>query len=438
MNIPFQSWISHQYRRSSIKPLQYLKFLDKSQWWERDRLEKIQLENFKKLIRKAVEKSPYYQDLLKDLNPDMFTLKDIKSLPVLTKEILRAKTRELRPEQDNHEVIEAVTSGSTGSPVTIFRSKEASAIHLAGHFRFHSWWGVKPGDRHVLIWGNQKKNEKNRILKKKVKEKILKPPFVIDVFDLNKDTIKDFIQSMIAYNPIYIRGYVSAIKYLYRLVREHDIDISGLRPRVIIATSEVLYLHDREFIEKISGVRVANEFGSRDGGQFAYECPDGSLHLEEEYEYVWTDTNFELVGTELHNFAMPMVNYKVGDRVIVSNEFCPCGRKSRILESIEGKTRDMVVKPDGLKVSSRIFFDIFKDPGLIDSENNVKQFQVKQRGNHFDFQIEKEKNFDRNKLLYIEDKMKENIGSNIEISFHFPQDIRKERSGKFRYFVQLT
>ncbi len=54
----------------------------------------------------------------------------------------------------------------------------------------------------------------------------------------------------------------------------------------------------------------------------------------------------EVVLTTLHNFAMPLIRYQLGDYAVVG-EACPCGRGLPVLERIHGRQRNMLVLPDG-------------------------------------------------------------------------------------------
>ena len=52
--------------------------------------------------------------------------------------------------------------------------------------------------------------------------------------------------------------------------------------------------------------------------------------------------------TDLHNHATPLIRYLVGDHAEVGPP-CPCGRGLPTLARILGRTRNMIVKPDGAR-----------------------------------------------------------------------------------------
>ena len=51
----------------------------------------------------------------------------------------------------------------------------------------------------------------------------------------------------------------------------------------------------------------------------------------------------ELVLTTLAKEAMPMVRYRTGDLVTLTEEFCTCGRTHRKMSRVVGRTDDMLI-----------------------------------------------------------------------------------------------
>jgi phenylacetate-CoA ligase len=54
----------------------------------------------------------------------------------------------------------------------------------------------------------------------------------------------------------------------------------------------------------------------------------------------------ELAITCLHNRAMPLLRYRIGDKARWGKE-CACGRQMPVLESIDGSQEDLLVLPSG-------------------------------------------------------------------------------------------
>jgi len=61
-------------------------------------------------------------------------------------------------------------------------------------------------------------------------------------------------------------------------LNENAIDLN-LKLKGIVTTAENLYEHQRELIEKVFKCPVINEYGARDAGIIAYQCPQGKIHV---------------------------------------------------------------------------------------------------------------------------------------------------------------
>ena len=78
-------------------------------------------------------------------------------------------------------------------------------------------------------------------------------------------------------------------------------------------------------IEKVFDCPVINEYGARDAGIIAYQCPNGKMHISAEnmiVEILDIETRKKLntenpalwlVGPNLNNFSMPRIRYLLGD-----------------------------------------------------------------------------------------------------------------------------
>jgi phenylacetate-CoA ligase len=434
----WRAWLKRQYRRyQADNPFKVYRFLDRSQWWERERLDNFRLMKVKKLLRYAMTHVPYYRERLKGLELAHFTLDDMKHLPVLTRDMVRAHFERLRTDEDSHGMVKAYTSGSTGTPMLIYRSLQASALNIGGTFRYLGWWGVKPGERRVVIWGRTDSSQRAAIaLFKRLNRKLVNHTLVFDVFDLNPESITTYLARLRDFKPAYIEGYGSALKTFGQLMADCRLAIEPVRLKVVVAYGEVLNDQYRQLMEQAFGCPVMNQYGSRDGGLVAYECPEGGMHIQEESQYIWIDHQDEYVGTELDNFAMPLINYKVGDRLALSSDMCACGRQLALINKVWGRSGDMVRKPDGTFISDWIFYYIFKELSENGANRLVRQFKVIQEKNSFDVLIVKDIGYTESATDFIRQKMRSHIGDFIEIRFRFVKAIERERSGKLKQFVR--
>jgi phenylacetate-CoA ligase len=83
----------------------------------------------------------------------------------------------------------------------------------------------------------------------------------------------------------------------------------------------------------------------------------------------------ELVLTDLHNRAMPLIRYRVGDFGAWASP-CRCGRPLPSLERIYGREYDFVHGLDGRRFHGEFFLYVFEE--LQSTGYPVEQFQVVQ------------------------------------------------------------
>jgi phenylacetate-CoA ligase len=143
------------------------------------------------------------------------------------------------------------------------------------------------------------------------------------------------------------------------VTRQRDLNLS---PDAIVATSMMLLESERRLMQKEFSCPVSNRYGCEEVGLIASECEvhDG-LHVCAEHvivEILRDDDSpaeigeeGEVVLTDLNNYAMPLIRYRVGDRAIMTDDICSCGRQLPIIRALTGRTADFLLKSDGSRVA---------------------------------------------------------------------------------------
>jgi phenylacetate-CoA ligase len=140
---------------------------------------------------------------------------------------------------------------------------------------------------------------------------------------------------------------------------------------VAFCTSEVLRPEWREAISSAFGCGVANEYGARDAGFIARECPHGGLHVTaEEVVVEVVDDNGQpladgeegdIVVTNLAGPEFPFIRYRTGDRGMLGSTPCPCGRGLPLLEKVAGRANDGLVGADGAWIHGSAINHLMRD-----------------------------------------------------------------------------
>jgi len=193
----------------------YVEDLEESQWYTKEKLEEIQLERLKIMIKHAYNNVPYYRELFDriGLKPqDINTTDDLRRIPILEKQTLKErKGNFIAKNIIRRNLIPWTTGGTTGTPLTLYTTKDAIQYNFAfGEARCKHWAGVKSGDRLATFLG-----------KPIVPVDQKRPPFwrhnwaynqlLFSSFHMSENNLKYYIEELNGFRPEIIKGYVSTI-----------------------------------------------------------------------------------------------------------------------------------------------------------------------------------------------------------------------------------
>jgi phenylacetate-CoA ligase len=235
-------------------------------------------------------------------------------------------------------------------------------------------------------------------------------------------------------------GYPSALAYIAAHAERRGVDMTDLGIAVAFVTSERLYPHQREQIERAFACRVANGYGGRDAGFIAHECPAGSLHITAEDLVVETvdadgrptsaGTPGEIVVTHLATGDYPFIRYRTGDVGVLDDKPCACGRTLPMLREVQGRTTDFVVAEDGTVMHGLALIYILRDLAGLRSFKIVQESRSRIR-----VLLVPEPGFDLRLLDEIKAGFRARLGPQVEVHTELLPELQAERSGKFRYVV---
>ncbi|MCA1791818.1 MAG: AMP-binding protein, partial [Thioalkalivibrio sp.] len=330
--------------------------------WSQDRLSELQNAKLRELLGHAVAHVPYYRRLHeKGEYPieDVKTVEDLPKLPILDKdEIRRNPDAFLATDPKSLHVLH--TSGTTGTPLKLYRSTETTRNWYACfERRAREWGGVSRADRYAMLGGQLV-----------VPVEACRPPFWVynaaakqlymSVYHLSPRFMDKYLDEIRRRKIVHMYGYASAMDSL----AAHALRTSRTDVRFKVATSnaEPLFDHQRERIAKAFSCDVRDTYGNSELSVAAFECRDRRLHLSMEVaavEVVEADGRpcpagqvGEFVCTALLNFDQVLIRYRMGDRGAMRSDEspCGCGRHSPSLATVEGRQDDMLVTPDGRMV----------------------------------------------------------------------------------------
>lgn len=367
---------------SPIKVYSRLLFYRKSQYWDRNTIERYQLQCTRNILLHAGEHVPYYRDLFKSLrfDPNKFTsFKDLLQLPLLEKDSVRKN-----PEQfiaDHKQTLHGYwknTSGSTGTPLKLFLDRTCHINKYAATLRAYQWAGYSPGKKAFLLVEPDG-------LKKDFGYRLLSNSIYFDSRTVNRENVGKFYKLLKWFNPGYYIGYGKAFLHFYRHLAELNLQIPS--PKSIVHYGENLQKNDRQKLEAYFHTKVFNFYSHREDVVMAADTEPGEKFLMEDFFYpeiindqgqIIDEGEGELIGTGFYNYAMPLIRYRTGDLLKIKKFSEDNMHKFAQVEEIQGRVNDKVITPSG-----REFYflgdPLFNVPGIISAQfiqDNINSLQI--------------------------------------------------------------
>lgn len=294
------------------------------------------------------------------------TVGDLARLPITPREgLLRAGKEEfLHRSCDPQRLVRSSTSGSTGTPVTVFLSK--SEVYF----------------RRVSLIAAMQRNVRLRF-----------PLKIVDVGAMRSMGGRDIVQSVGLVKVVHLKRTMPLAEQVARIQQHRARIVQGrptslalvaaelrhqgirsVRPEIVISFGEMLHPPVRKLLEEVFACRVADYYNCEEIGNIAWQCPKrecvmhvnrGTCVLEvvdDDGAYVHPGTEGRVLLTSLYNRAMPFIRYELGDRgTLLDGGPCLCGFAGSSMKLASGRDDDFFVLPDGKLVSPREVFQVVWD-----------------------------------------------------------------------------
>jgi phenylacetate-CoA ligase len=324
---------------------------------------KKQFLKLKKLLIESGKYVPYYKELFVQIgfNPvtDFNSLEDLKRIPVLGKDMVRNNREKFINQRCVKSALEFKTSGSSGNPFSALVSPGHWILEQGVVWRHWKWAGYYFRDKMAIVRSYSPKSGQKLIKVDKIRNFYYYSPF-----HLSDENMKMYLQHMIEEEIVFLRGYPSSLVTLSNFVLDTGCEIPNIKG--ILTASEVLTDEDRNIIESAFKAKVSNHYGLAEQIVMFGDCEKHEgLHNYDEYGYLElldTDisTQKKIIGTNLNNFAMPLIRYDTGDLADTSKMSCSCGRSSFVVNNILGRHDSQIITPEGQKIPSVNFYTVLE------------------------------------------------------------------------------
>lgn len=414
-----------------------LKYLLVSQHYSAEKLYNLQLHRLKSLFTHAVNHVPYYKKYEKfNLNGNIADI--LNRIEIIESEqLINSSESLLSNYYKKKDRLKLFTSGSSGTPKTIYISKSARRMNYAFYERSKIWAGITGFKKSVTFAGRTFIHPDRD-----------KPPFwvynaalnnyIFSSYHISETTIPYYIEKLIKINPILIDSYPSSLIKIAEYMIEKG--INSIRPKAIITSSETLLSHHRDLIEKAFQAKIFDQYGNTEQSAYITQCKNGSYHLNPEYGIleivdskdrpVKAGEVGEFICTGFTNKAMPLLRYRIGDRGSFSTKKCSCGSEFPVIEKIEGRIDDLLISMDG-KYIGRL------DPVFKGLNSSIIESQIVQKSlDKLEIRIVKNNRYDIKHGIAIITELKKRLGPEINCTISYLDSIPRTSNGKFRSVIR--
>jgi phenylacetate-CoA ligase len=321
----------------------------------REQLVAFQNVHLRRLVDHAYHNVAYYRGLFdrQGLKPyDIRTVEDLAAVPITSRSDLQALpveeivARHVKPGC----LITRTSSGSSGRPLTIHRTWLEERLHGAFRLRALRSLGLQASDKHCIVMGLRSHQQQDHQIIQRI----------LATFGIARQMVvncmlspEDIVQAFHKFRPAVVSGYPGVLARIAQTISSDELRL--LRLRFVSTGGEVLAPLMRQQIQDGFSAPVYDTYGSSEFNLLAWQCAKtGDLHCCDDgmiLEVMKGDRpvdegeSGEVIGTDLHSFAMPLIRYRLGDLVTKGSSFCRCGQPFSTIRSIQGRMIDYFLLP---------------------------------------------------------------------------------------------
>jgi phenylacetate-CoA ligase len=384
-------------------------------------------------VRHCAATVPYYRNMFHELcvrPEDIRGIDDLKVFPVLSKSTVQEHADEFVSEvAENYPCDLIHTSGTTGGGLHLRATREAIQEQWAIWWRYRRWHGIEPGTWCAYFGGRSL-----------VPAGQAAPPFwrtnlagrqlFFSAYHLTPANLKFYAEKLRSSHLPWLHGYPSLLALLAAFIVDTGFDL-GYQPKWVTIGAENLLPQQAEVMQRAFGVRPVQHYGMAEAVANISECRSGNLHVDEDFacvEFVGQGSERKVIGTNLSNYATPLLRYDAQDTVSIGDFRCDCGLPGRIVESIDGRQEDYVVLENGARIGrlDHIFKDMVhvREAQILQREPGKIRLRVV-RGSGYADADEKQ----------LRREFAQRLGSGAEIVIEYVDQLPRTRSGKLRFVI---
>jgi phenylacetate-CoA ligase len=386
---------------------------------EENKVAELRNEKFISLFETAL-RSSFYTDLFNKHGVNISSIQnidDILKLPTIDKPLVRDNLEKIFI-GNKFNKIKAHTSGTSGSPLTIYRDYNSIIEEGAYIWAHRARSNFRPGMRTVSLRGNLNRNQFE-------KYDSYSNTLFLSSYNLNDNNFQKYFERIQKFKPYAILAYPSSIELLAKLFDQKNL---SFHVPFVFTSSETLYEFQRVTITKIFGSEIRDWYGNAER-TIALQEDNNSQYDELPLYSINEYYNSATLTTSLINFSFPLIRYSVNDVIQVS------GKKTSLVEttkikSIQGRIDDTLILKDGTRIGRL-------DVAFKGVENLLFAQFIQDDINSFRLNLVVNEKFRDSDKEFIRKKVIERVGKDMEFKIFIvdQKDIILSKSGKYKLVI---
>ncbi len=344
----------------------FVEALEKTQWISAEELSSYQRKPLEKILRHAHETVPFYQDRLDILFTGNGSIDWDKwtEIPFIDRSDIQDREADLLSgdiPESHGELDTAISSGSTGRPISIVKTAMTHIAYYAVRAHYHNWHKIDRDLKYASIrnagagdarYPEGQHNDVWAIYGSYMELDCKGPEALLNV----NTPVYQQAEWLIREQPDYLHTFPTNAAALADVFANNPPAGPPLQLKKILTLSETVSEDTRQRCREVFGAEIVDNYNSVECGYFAIQCPE-QTHYHVQSEVVLIEILDEndrpcgpgemgrVVATPFYNYAMPLIRYETNDMAVVGDT-CTCGRRSPVLERIVGRSRSLFRFPD--------------------------------------------------------------------------------------------
>ena len=324
------------------------------------------------------------------------------------------------------------TSGTTGTALEFWHTREALAEEYATVWRMYRRHGIRLDDPRLTFGGNVV-----------VPVRVNSPPFwrtnrygrqtLFSTYHMKRENLGIYVAAIHKMEARWVQGYPSSLYLMARALLDAGRPLPRGRLAGVFTSSERLLAYHRETIAAGFNAPVVDRYGTSEFAVSMTNCSENRFHVDMEFGIVEIEPIEEtaegvrgsLLVTGLAPDATPFFRYRIGDIGTRCNQRCSCGRPGEVFLDVEGREDDFVMTPDGRLIGrlDHVFKEQLQiaEAQIVQNTKTVITILIVPR-------LQYDKNSERRLIAAVRSR----LGDEIEIQIETVNEIPREPNGKFR------